>query len=203
MCSTPYRDALFFLLAATLVAGASAQARPRTTFAMVPSSAAITTCLPQASAKVTVVSGHVNQVMRVDVSGLAPSTDYDLFVIQIPHSKFGISWYQSDLETDGNGRGTAVVRGIFNRETFSVSPDTVTTNGREDTPQTGATFGAVNQYHLGLWFDDPQVPFDLGCEPGALTPAVTPFNGVQHAGIQVLNTSNFSDNDGPLKQIQP
>jgi hypothetical protein len=38
-----------------------------------------------------------------------------------------------------------------------------------------------------LRFNDPQVPFDLGCEPGAQTPTVTPFNGEQHAGIQVLN----------------
>jgi hypothetical protein len=92
------------------------------------------------------------------------------------------------------------VRGVFSNETFSVSPDTVTTNGREGTPQTGATFSAVNQYHLGLWFNDPQVPFNLGCEPGATAPIVTPFNGEQNAGIQVLNTSTFPDNAGPLKQ---
>jgi len=30
---------------------------------------------------------------------------------------------------------------------------------------------------------------------------VTPFNGEQHAGIQVLNTSTFPDNAGPLSHV--
>jgi hypothetical protein len=173
------------------------------TFPMVPSSNAIKNCLPDATATVTIKGAKNNQIMKVEADGLAPNTEYDLFVIQVPHAKFGISWYQSDLETDKSGKGSATVRGIFSIETFSISQDTITTNGRENTPQTGATFGAVNQYHLGLWFNDPQVPFDLGCEPGAETPTVTPFNGEQHAGIQVLNTSNFDDNDGPLRHFPP
>jgi hypothetical protein len=36
-----------------------------------------------------------------------------------------------------------------------------------------------------------------------MAPTVTPFNGEQYAGIQVLNTSNFGDNDGPLKHFPP
>ena len=171
------------------------------TFAMVPSSPAIQTCLPKAAATVRIVNVKNGQKMTVKVTGLAPKTGYDLFVTQVPHAKFGISWYQSDLQTDSRGNGSATVIGIFSRETFSISPDTLTTNGREDNPQTGATFNAVNQYHLGLWFNDPQVPFNLNCEPGKTAPVVTPFNGEQHAGIQVLNTSNFDDNNGPLKQF--
>ncbi len=99
--------------------------------------------------------------------------------------------FQSDLVTDGNGNGSVVVRGIFNVETFSVSPGG------------SATFAPTHQYHLGLWFADPQVPFDLGCEPGATSPTITPFDGDQQAGIQVLNTSNFPDNAGPLSQVKP
>jgi hypothetical protein len=178
-------------------------AATKVTFEMVRSSANITGCLPDATAEVTIKGVKNNQLMKVKASGLAPNTGYDLFVIQIPHAKFGIAWYQSDLETNKKGAGTAVVRGIFSNETFTISQDTITTNGREGTPQTGATFGAVNMYHLGLWFDDPQVPFDLNCEPGATEPTVTPFNGAQHAGIQVLNTSNFDDNNGPLRQFSP
>ncbi len=185
------------------VPNAEARASKTVTFTMVPSSAAIKTCLPDATATVKISGARHNQVMTVKAKGLAPSAGYDLFVIQVPHAKFGISWYQSDLETNKRGDGAATVRGIFSNETFTVSQDTLTTNGREDTPQTGATFNAVNQYHLGLWFNDPQVPFTLGCEPGKAEPVVTPFNGEQHAGIQVLNTSNFSDNAGPLKQFSP
>ncbi len=32
---------------------------------------------------------------------------------------------------------------------------------------------------------------------------VTPFNGEHNAGIQVLNTSNFPDDFGPLRQVHP
>jgi len=159
-------------------------------FNMVPSSAAIKACLPQASGEVTIETGDLNDKMEVRVRGLAPNTEYDLFVIEVPNSPFGISWYQSDLQTDENGRGHAKVRGVFDVETFSVSLGGPT-----------VSFSPTHQYHLGLWFDDPQVPFDLGCEPGRTTPAVTPFNGEQHAGIQVLNTGNFPDNAGPLSQI--
>ena len=32
---------------------------------------------------------------------------------------------------------------------------------------------------------------------------VTRFNGEHNAGIQVLNTRNFTDDDGPLRQLTP
>lgn len=159
------------------------------TFSMVPSSSNISACLPNAKASVTVTTGSLNDTMKVTVSGLAKSTGYDLFIIQTPGSPFGISWYQSDVNTDSTGSGSATVKGIFNVETFSVSPGGTT------------TFSPTHQYHLGLWFNTPKVPFNLGCEPGATSPIITPFNGQQHAGIQVLNTSNFPTNAGPLSQI--
>ena len=158
------------------------------TFNMVPSPN-IAACLPKAKGTVTITPGSLNDVMKVSVSGLAPNTGYDLFVIQLPNKPFGVAWYQSDLETNASGAGSATVRGIFNVETFSVS-----TGGT-------VTFGPTHQYHLGLWFNDPTVPFNLGCEPGATSPIITPFNGEQHAGVQVLNTSNFPDNAGPLSHV--
>lgn len=132
--------------AITVLLGVASLARSSRTFRfdMVPSSDAIKTCLPNASASVSLRNTRQNQIMTVSVKGLAPKTGYDLFVTQIPHAKFGISWYQSDLETDERGNGEATVRGIFNEETFSISPDTITTAGRNDVNQTGATFGAVN-----------------------------------------------------------
>ena len=158
-------------------------------FKMVPSPN-IAACLPYARGYVTITPNSLNDVMRVSVSGLAPNTGYDLFVIQLPNKPFGISWYQSDLETNAYGNGSVTVVGIFNRETFSVSPGGPTTK-----------FAPTHQYHLGLWFNDPQVPFNLHCEPGAKTPIVTPFNGEQHAGVQVLNTANFPNNAGPLSHV--
>ena len=158
-------------------------------FAMVPSPG-IKACLPNATGHVTITPGSLNDEMKVEVSGLAANTGYDLFVIEIPNKPFGISWYQSDLQTDSHGKGSVVVRGIFDAETFSVSPAGPTTQ-----------FAPTHQFHLGLWFNDPKVPFNLGCEPGQKAPVVTPFNGEQHAGIQVLNTANFANNAGPLSKV--
>jgi hypothetical protein len=158
-------------------------------FKLVPSSPNIKACLPKAEGSVTITPNSLNDTMKVSVSGLAPNTGYDLFVIQLPGKPFGISWYQSDLQTDSTGEGSVTVKGIFNKETFSVSTGGTT------------TFSPTHQYHLGLWFNDPKVPFNLGCEPGATSPIVTPFNGEQHAGIQVLNTSKFPDNAGPLSHV--
>jgi hypothetical protein len=158
-------------------------------FAMV-QSPGISACLPHAAAQVSIFPQGVVEIMRVDVSGLPPNADFDLFVNQLPNKPFGVSWYQSDLHTDGQGRGNVIVVGRFNAETFAVSPGGPTT-----------TFPPTHTYHLGLWFNDPQLPFQLGCEPGKTAPVVTPFNGEQHAGIQVLNTAEFPDNAGPLSQL--
>jgi hypothetical protein len=59
----------------------------------------------------------------------------------------------------------------------------------------------THQFHIGLWFNNPRTPFNIGCEPGMTAPVVTPFNGEQHAGIQALNTSQFPVNKGPLSHV--
>jgi hypothetical protein len=158
-------------------------------FALQPSSAAISACLPGASGHVTITTGSLNDVMTVTIQGMPHNTGFDLFVIQQPAAPFGVSWYQTDIHANSSGTGTATVRGVFDSETFSVSPGGTT------------TFAPTHQYHLGLWFNSPQVPFNLGCEPGATSPAVTPFNGDQHAGIQVLNTAQFPVAAGPLSHV--
>ena len=158
-------------------------------FDLVPSSAAISACLPNASGHVTITTGALNDIMKVTISGMPHNTGFDLFVIQQPGAPFGVSWYQSDIHANSTGTGTATVRGVFDSETFSVSPGGTT------------TFAPTHQYHLGLWFNSPKVPFNLGCEPGATSPIVTPFNGNQNAGIQVLNTAEFPVAAGPLSQV--
>jgi len=158
-------------------------------FALQPSSSAISACLPNASGHVTITTGALNDVMTVTISGMPHNTGFDLFVIQQPGTPFGISWYQTDIHAGSNGTGSATVRGVFDSETFSVSPGGTT------------TFAPTHQFHLGLWFNSPKVPFNLGCEPGSTSPIVTPFNGNQHAGIQVLNTAQFPVNAGPLSQV--
>jgi hypothetical protein len=160
------------------------------TFALVPSPG-IKSCLPHAGGLVTIIPGTQNDTMQVSIFGMPRHADFDLFVIQQPLKPFGVSWYQTDVNADQFGFGHATVRGVFDVETFSVSPGGTT------------TFAPTHQYHLGLWFNDPNVPFKLGCEPNGpgTKPIVTPFNGEQNAGIQVLNTSEFPDNAGPLSHV--
>jgi hypothetical protein len=174
--------------AGATAAGAAGPAASSFSFALVPS-AGITACLPHAAGHVSITRGSLNDTMTVTISGMPASTGFDLFVIQQPAKPFGVSWYQSDVQAGSTGTGSATVRGIFNVETFSVSPGGTT------------TFAPTHQYHLGLWFNDPTVPFKLGCEPGATTPVITPFNGAQHAGIQVLNTAEFPVTAGPLSHV--
>src|SRR5438552_1348756 len=95
-------------------------------FNLVPSPG-ITACLPKASGNVVISRSSLNDLMTVEVEGLAPNTGYDLFVTEIPNKPFGISWYQSDLQTNKQGKGSVSVRGIFNVETFSVSTGGPTT----------------------------------------------------------------------------
>jgi hypothetical protein len=149
----------------------------------------ISACLSHAGGVVTITTGSLNDSMHVSISGMPHGAGFDLFVIQQPNKPFGVSWYQSDMHTGSTGSGSATVRGIFDRETFSVSAGGT------------VTFAPTHQYHLGLWFDNPKTPFNLGCEPGATSPIITPFNGTQHAGIQVLNTANFPVNAGPLSHV--
>ena len=100
-----------------------------------------------------------------------------LFVIATPNAPFVPAWYQGDLTTNGAGRGVLDVTGIFSDETFILNPGPV----------------PVQTDHLGIWFADPADAVKAGC-PGN----ITPFDGDHNAGIQVLNTSNFAANNGPL-----
>ena len=181
------------VVAALGVTTAVATATPRVassfSFGLQASSSAISACLPNAVGHVTITTEGINDTMKVSISGMPPNTGFDLFVIQTPGAPFGISWYQTDIHAGSGGAGSATVKGVFDKETFSVSPGGT------------ATFAPTHQYHLGLWFNSPNVPFNLGCEPGATSPIITPFNGNQHAGIQVLNTAQFPVAAGPLSQV--
>jgi len=174
---------------ATVAVASGAPARAHGfSFRLVPS-AGISSCLPHARGNVTITPQGENDKMVVHVAGLPKNSEFDLFVIQVPDKPFGVAWYQSDIDTGRNGTGSVTVRGIFDSETFSVALGGLKNNS------------PTHQFHLGLWFNNPKQPFRLGCEPGATSPTVTPFNGEQHAGIQVLNTGQFPDNAGPLKHV--
>jgi hypothetical protein len=144
-----------------------------------------------------------NERMTVHVSGLPANTDFDLFITQLPDAPFGVSWYQSDVQTGPKGTGNATVQGRFNHETFSLS-QAGPANGSDPTvnltgpavKDTDAVFRPTSQYHVGLWFNSAQDAANAGCAGN-----VTPFNGEQNAGSQILSTRNFPADHGPLEQI--
>lgn len=171
------------------------------TFKMVVSAGA-KTCVPNATATVSIRPAGPVEIMDVSVQGLPPKTEFDFFVLQVPKAPFGVAWYQGDIETDKNGRGYQQFVGRFSIETFAVAtgpaPAPVVFNGPFPDASLNPSFNPIQMYHLGLWFGSPQAAQAAGCPA-----TVTPFNGEHNAGIQVLNTSNFADDHGPLRDVNP
>ncbi len=192
------------LLATLMVVGAVAAKSHSITFDMVRSATAEgANCLPNAKAKVKIHSIGPVEIMDVDASGLPPKTEFDFFVIQLPNKPFGVSWYQGDVETNGDGKAHQQFIGRFNIETFAVAPGSgsapvVHDDGPNPDASSNPAFGPIHTYHLGLWFNSPTDAQAAGCGAG-----VTPFNGDHNAGVQVLSTKQFEDDKGPLRQLTP
>jgi hypothetical protein len=158
----------------------------------------IPACVANARGTVKIVPQGAVEVMTVTVKGLPAYTDFDFFVIQQPNGPFGMAWYQGDIETDGSGTGTAKFIGRFSEETFVVAPGSVPAPQiHEGDAASNPATPPVHMFHLGLWFNSPNDATNAGC-PGT----VTPFNGEHTAGVQVLNTSNFPDLEGPLLDVK-
>jgi hypothetical protein len=163
-------------------------------------SAGASSCVPKATASVTVAqSGEIGQKLTIKASGLPKDTGFDLFVLQVPTTPFGLAWYIGDLQTNSSGKASATFVTIFSIETFGLSLAPVTTTRTHTAAPfpdatTSPTLAPLHTYHLGLWFDSPDGATAAGCAS-----TETPFNGDHTAGIQVLNTSTFGNDDGPLK----
>ena len=171
-------------------------------------------CLPNASAQVDIISQTPDgqaEDMFIVATGLPASTGFDFFVIQVPNAPFGLSWYQGDMQTNSDGVATQHFRGRFSIETFIIAPGVASapqvftdppfpdaTQNPATLGPDGKTPGPVQTYHLGLWFNSPTDAKNNGCPS-----TVTPFNGEHNAGIQVLNTANYPDTQGPLIGLSP
>ena len=195
-------------VAATTLVGlvstqAAAKAKDEQEFNMVRGAKLVASgCLPNATATVRIRPSGAVEVMNVEVAGLPPKTDFDFFVIQKPGAPFGLAWYQGDIETDDYGEGHGRFIGRFNEETFIVAPGSVPApfvhNNAFPDAITNPVTNPVHTFHLGLWFNSSVDAQNAGCPAD-----VTPFNGEHNAGIQVLNTSNFPDLQGPLFFVKP
>jgi hypothetical protein len=171
-------------------------------FGMVRSANALAVgCLGTARATVTVTPTGPVETMRIVADGLPKSTDFDVFVIQVPNAPFGLSWYQGDLETDANGHGDQTYVGRFSKETFTVAPGSAAAPVRHTAApfpdaSTNPATAPVHQFHVGMWFNKPADSVKAGCQS-----AVTPFNGDHNAGVQAMSTRTFGIGDGPLGRV--
>ena len=162
-------------------------------------SAGAAACLKSTAAgRVTVSNLGLVQHLHLETSNLPPNTEFTVFLLQVPHSPFGLSWYQGDIRTNGDGTAVGDFTGIFSRETFILAPGVAPAPlvFRDNAAANPAT-PPIQIYHMGIWFADPSAAAAAGC-PGT----TTPFDGDHQAGIQVLNTTNFPDATGPLFAIQ-
>ena len=192
----------YLVYVVTAWAAFCAGARAQVSFNMAVSAGAAA-CLPYATATVTITPKGPVEVMDVTVQNLPANTEFDFFVLQVPRAPFGVAWYQGDIQTDAYGQGSGEFVGRFSIETFAVAqppgnaPAPVV---HPDPPFPDANinpaFEPLHTFHLGLWFGSPDDAALAGCAN-----TVTRFNGEHTAGIQVLNTGNFPDDQGPLSQV--
>jgi hypothetical protein len=198
-CNTRWYSWLVFLALMVMTGVASATAEKHVRFGMVVSAAA-SSCLPNASATAQLVQSENVEDLYILATGLPPNTTFDLFIIQVPKTPFGLAWYQGDLQSDDQGIAVQHLRGIFSIETFTVAPGAASAptvfGGPFPDAMTNPPFNPIQMYHVGIWFDSPDDAQKAGCPN-----TVTPFNGSHNAGIQVLNTSNYPDNAGPLSLL--
>jgi hypothetical protein len=160
-------------------------------------SAGAAVCLPDARGEVRITPRGENQEMDVFVTGLPANTTFTVFVLQLPHAPFGLSRYEGDIETNHRGDGHATFVGKFSDETFIVAPGI---GGAPLLHPTDAISNPatppIHTFHLAMWFDSTAEAVAAGCAANR-----TSFNGDHTAGIQVLNTTNFPDGDGPIGQF--
>ena len=192
--------AVNLLLVISPLAAESDYSNHAVTFNMVVSAGA-KTCVPNATAAVSIRRAGQVEIMEVAVQGLPPNTEFDFFVLQVPKAPFGVAWYQGDIQTDQHGRGRQQFVGRFSIETFafaqgSAAAPVVFNSGPFPDASINPPFNPIQMYHLGLWFGSPQAAQAAGCAA-----TVTAFNGEHNAGIQAMNTSNFADDHGPLRSV--
>ena len=160
------------------LAGASNQhsGLERISFDLAPSSPDIANCFPDLSAHVQ-VKLQTDKVgfdsFTVQAAGLPGGTSFTVFLLQQPGSPFGAAEYIGDFTTGPNGKGQNTFNLIV-QEAFA----STLVNGQRV---------RADLNHVGFWFADPEND-DVCFGPGG--GAVTPFDGDNEAGVQVMNSAN-------------
>jgi hypothetical protein len=175
------------------VLSANAKAQDETTFSLVTNpQLKLADCLGSPTATVTVKRGELNDQLKIRVSGLKPNLAFDLFTVQRSNAdangnavsdfkNFGLAWYQTDLQADGNGNAKATIRTILLDQIFGFDPD--------------VSLAPTNTFHVGFWFNNPEDAAPCGFDPNK----PTPFNGEHKAGpLAMISVPNADTGLGPL-----
>jgi hypothetical protein len=134
---------------------------------------------PEPTADVIVQRGELSDVLILHAHHLKPHLGFDLFTIQNsnlladglidPHFKnFGLAWYQTDVQADGNGEAEVAIKTILLDQIFGFDP--------------AAALAPTHTFHVGFWFNNPEDAAACGFNPAN----PTPFNGEQHAGPNAM-----------------
>jgi hypothetical protein len=145
-------------------------------FHLVPSSAAIAKCIPHGRVDITVklqTDAKGRDLFIVDAYDMPKNTSFTTFLLEVPGSPFGAAEYIGDVDTDKKGNAHAEFRLIV-EEAFAST-------------LVGGKRVRAELNHVGMWFADPAAD-DFCFGPGG--GAVTPFDGDNEAGVQVMNSAN-------------
>lgn len=147
---------------------------------------------PTPAATVTVKRGPLHDTLTLTATNLKPNLGFDLFTIQNTNLlangeadpnfvNFGLAWYQTDVQADGDGNATVTINTILLDQIFGFDP--------------AVNLSPTHTFHVGFWFTDPKDAAACGFDTG--TP--TPFNGEQDAGPNaMISLPNAKTNLGPL-----
>ncbi len=198
MARLPLALLLILSSLASLGIGVSAAPVPSIQFNLTPA-AKFLACLkaptgtPTAAVKVT--RGTANDTLEIVLDNYKPNTVFELFTIQRSNLQangtpvanfagFGLSWYQSEINTDGSGHADVTIRTILLDQIFGFAPD--------------APLPPTNTFHVGIWFNDPSDAAPCGFDINK----PTPFNGSQNAGPNAaISLPNATSGLGPLSTI--
>jgi hypothetical protein len=145
------------------------------------------------TATALVVRGPLNDRLFLIGEHIKPGLQFDLFTVQKTSllsnaqpnpnfdGKFGLAWYQSDLEANSKGRIYAQIETILLDQIFGFDANT-------GLPPT-------NTFHLGFWFNNPEDAKACGFD----VTKPTPFNGEHKAGpLAMISVPNARTGLGPL-----
>lgn len=142
------------------------------------------------TAVVRVTRQRQNDFMTITLHNIKPHLAFDLFTVQRsrfnadgtlvnPFTNFGLAWYQTDLQINAFGDGSAQIRTILLDQIFGFDPD--------------VSLPPTNTFHVGFWFNNPADAAACGFT------GTTPFNGEHNAGpLAMISLPDSVTGLGPL-----